>query len=62
MELTPIEFEVAEVKKWDEAGQNVETAEELVAAVAKGGKVVLNADVALSEILVMDKDVELDGN
>ena len=67
MELTPIEFEVAEVKKWYEAGnvvagQNVETAEELVAAVAKGGKVVLNNDITLNAALVLTGEVELDGN
>lgn len=55
-ELMPIEFDVAEVENWVEAGDvaidatTVATAAELVAAIAEGGEIRLTEDINLDEI------------
>ena len=41
---------------------NVATAKQLTEAVAKGGTITLTEDISLTEILVVSKDITLDGN
>jgi hypothetical protein len=66
-ELYPIEFDVKEITDWADYqdfevdATPVATAEELLAAAAKGGKIFMLNDIALSEILVLSADAVLDG-
>lgn len=61
-ELSPIVFDVQEVKKWEQGetpvglGQNVATEDELVAALAKGGDIYVNSDLAITKELTVAKD------
>lgn len=69
-ELYPIEFTVVEVKEWDtnpeevKVGRNVATVDDLKAAIAEGGNVVLQNNLVLTEALQVpvDKKVILDLN
>lgn len=68
-ELYPIEFTVVEVKEWDttpeevKVGRNVETADELVAAIEAGGNVVLANNIDLGEAnLRVSKNTTIDLN
>ena len=66
--LKPIEFE-AVVDEWIEAGDygfhgvtNVANEEDLTAAIAAGGDIILTSDIALTKTLAVDKDVTLNLN
>lgn len=65
--LKPIVFDVQEVKVWGDyidagVGQNVDTEEELFAAISNGGHICLTNDIALTKSLNVTKNTTLNLN